>query len=239
MIAIHNADKTADFLLASLLTAYPDETFADNVEAVLAGGEAEITDVMKEKIISVITSPSAIDDLRSEYIDRFDRGKSANPLYETEYGRDRALAKGHELADISGFYKAFGLEFECDGIGKEMIDHVSVELEFYTLLMMKEKTLKEAFNAEGVEVVSSARKKFLKEHLGRFVGAIADRPGVQSSEFYSLVFNWCKAIVEQEGKALGIELDSANWYGRDVMTDEQLLCGGSSCSKSEEKSCSD
>jgi nitrate reductase assembly molybdenum cofactor insertion protein NarJ len=46
------------------------------------------------------------------------------------------MFKATELSDIAGFYRAFGFEMNQEG-DRDMVDHISVELEFYSLLMMK------------------------------------------------------------------------------------------------------
>lgn len=146
------------------------------------------------------------DDLRSEYIDLFDRGRQANSLYETEYGRSRAMVKGNELVDIAGFYKAFGLQ-----IGPEMVDHIAVELEFYAWLLQKSEYLEKIQDLEGQEIVLDARKKFLKSHLGPFVGAICERPGVINSEFYSQAFGYCRELVHEECARLEVPIEALDW----------------------------
>lgn len=223
------------FLLASFLAGYPDDQFARRVGAILAdkqlSADSTVSDPqvwfrVRRKVEKLITSGEKINDLRSEYIEIFDHGRQHASLYETEYGRDRPLAKGNELADIAGFYRAFGLEFGDEEGVREMLDHVAVELEFYTLLLMKQEALQARGDEEGQTIVFEARKKFLEAHLGRFLGAIAKRPGVSESEFYGPVFTWSRDLVTQECERLGIEITPLDWL--DTPADhEQMNCGGS------------
>ncbi len=173
----------AEFRLASVLTAYPQKDFLEKT-----GIEGDLPDIC------------------SEYINLFDRGKTANPLYETEYGRARAMVKGGALVDIAGFYQAFGMQ-----ISKEMVDHISVELEFYAWLLMKYDHLNEKGDTEGCEIVLDARRKFLKEHLAPFIGAICERPGVLSSPFYSNIFNSCRDLVYSEALKLDVPIEALDW----------------------------
>jgi hypothetical protein len=116
------------------------------------------------------------------------------------------MVKGHELVDIAGFYKAFGLQ-----VGPEMVDHIAVELEFYAWLLQKGDYLEQQQNAEGQEIVLDARKKFLKSHLGPFVGAICERPGVVGSEFYSKAFAYCRDLVHEECAKLEVPIEGLTW----------------------------
>lgn len=199
-----------EFLFASLATSYPDENFAEFMSELLDDPALEIPVNLRAQVEAVMFSENSLDDLRSLYIDLFDRGRSSNPLYETEYGRERAMVKGHELADIAGFYKAFGLEFAEDRANKDMFDHIAIELEFYALLLLKQAAL-EGKDDEGTQVVFEARKKFMIDHLGRFIGAICKRPGIMGSRFFSSVFAWCNELVIQECSKIGAEVIPAQW----------------------------
>lgn len=235
MIAVRNETSGPAFVLASLLGAYPEKSFQENVDLLLsevaldADGFRESVRLplleVRAKVADLFGTVGGIDDLRSEYIDLFDRGRQLNSLYETEYGRERVMVKGSQLVDVAGFYRAFGFETGGAGVQPEMLDHVAVELEFYALLILKSQILAEKQDREGVEIVLDARKKFLKSHLGRFVGAICDRPGIVASPFYSSVFNYCKNLVLDECERLGVEVEPETWIGGDADTAE-VSCGG-------------
>ena len=221
------------FLMASLLTSYPDVPCAHGLSAVLGEAQLEpscaVADPrgwrrIRASVEAVMASAEALDTLRSEYIAIFDRGRVHNSLYETEYGRG-ALVKGNALADIAGFYRAFGLEFGHEDSAHEMLDHVSVELEFYALLLMKQETLAANGDAEGQAIVCEAQQKFLEAHLGRFVGAIATRPVVMASAFYGPVLAWCRGLVAAECARLGISPLPVDWPST-FAEPEEMGCGG-------------
>lgn len=235
--SFENEKMISPFVFGSLMTSYPGDFFSEDLELLLEDQNIftlfeaiapESWAFLKEKLIELRSSSETVDDLRSQYIDIFDRGSAVNSLYETEYGRGRAMVKGNELADIAGFYKAFGFELNGEGTDKEMLDHVSVELEFYALLKMKEEYLKREQKQEGVEIVLDARRKFLKDHLGRFISAIGKRPGVESNNFYSALFDCCTKLVEHECRHLGVEPICTDWLDSEVSTGE-ITCGGSVC----------
>lgn len=89
------------------------------------------------------------------------------PPYETLFGNDHVFGQAHMMADIAGFYKAFGLELSRDI--HERLDHLSVELEFMHFLAYKESYARCHDGAEKTQIVVDAQKKFVKEHLGRWV----------------------------------------------------------------------
>lgn len=233
------ANQTPAFVLASVVTSYPDERFPDLVAELLEDTEVdtymdsispERWSVLKEHLVAALENPSLLDDLRAEYIDTFDRGRSANPLYETEYGRGRAMVKGNELADIAAFYKAFGLEIGAEGVSREMLDHVAVELEFYAILLMKQEALLQRGDEGGGNIVLDARRSFLKDHLGRFVTSIASRPGVQDSPFYSTVFGCMGDLVAQECRVVEVQPQRAEWIAG--QQEEEAMCCGGGCGDS-------
>lgn len=224
--------EAIEFLFASLVTSYPDDSFPEYVAQLLDDPSLEIPLSLRAQVEATLLSEHTLDDLRSLYIDLFDRGRSSNPLYETEYGRARAMVKGHELADISGFYLAFGLEFPPDATNKDMVDHIAIELEFYALLLLKHQALAENNNQEGTEVVHDARVKFMQDHLGRFAAAIMKRPGVAGNRFYSTVFGWCNELIQAECLEIGAQVIAAEWVAGE-QEEEEVCCklGGSTAAE--------
>jgi putative dimethyl sulfoxide reductase chaperone len=97
------------------------------------------------------------------------------PLNEIEYGDMKAdgLFQPHRLADLSAFYRAFGLELSHDAA--ERHDHISIELEFLSVLAAKEAFALEHQLEREYEVCRQAEKDFLREHLGRWTPAFTRR----------------------------------------------------------------
>ena len=75
------------------------------------------------------------------------------------------------MGDIAGFYKAFGVELSRDV--HERMDHLSVELEFMHFVAYKESYARCHDGAEKTQIVVDAQKKFVKEHIGRWVPMFA------------------------------------------------------------------
>ena len=219
------AFRTGEFILASLLTSYPDEAFSEDVQLLLEEKTDVLPQELRTEVEKIVKSDERINDLRSEYLALFDSGRGVAPLYETEYGRQRAFFKANELSAISGFYHAFGFELGGEESAREMPDHISVELEFYALLLLKQEHLEAAADTQGIEIVASAREKFLRDHLGRFVSSILERPGVGESETYGGILRFVENLVQSECEALGVAPERAAWIAGESEAGE-ITCGG-------------
>jgi nitrate reductase assembly molybdenum cofactor insertion protein NarJ len=195
----------AAFRLASHAAAYPAEGFAARLREGLddcARTEGMLSGERWQRFAAFAgtLADAAVEDLCADYIDLFDRAQD-NPLSETEYG-GRGEAKGADLADIAGFYQAFGVRpAESSGL----IDHLAVELEFYGWLCAKQEFLDLCRDDDGVAVVSDGRRKFLHQHLGRFANSVATRPAVVAHPFYGPALAWCADLVHRECELLGVE----------------------------------
>ena len=109
-----------------------------------------------------------IQDLRDEHRRVFSNVIALDcPPYETLFGNDHVFGQSYVMGDISGFYTAFGLQLAQDI--HERLDHLSVELEFLHFLAYKESYALCHDGPEKVKTVVDAEKKFVKEHIGRWV----------------------------------------------------------------------
>ena len=98
------------------------------------------------------------------------------PMNEIEYGDIKAdpLFQPHRLADLGAFYAAFGLEIAPEAAERQ--DHISIELEFMSILAAKEAyALEHRLEDEQAAVCGEAQKTFLREHLGRWTPAFTRR----------------------------------------------------------------
>jgi TorA maturation chaperone TorD len=99
------------------------------------------------------------------------------PPYETEYHpSSQAFQRSQQLADIAGFYNAFGLE--PSNANPERPDHITLEFEFMAFLLTKKRlaTATEELGDEAAErlhVCEQAEHSFVKDHLAWWVPAFA------------------------------------------------------------------
>jgi putative dimethyl sulfoxide reductase chaperone len=151
------------------------------------------------------------------------------PCNEIEYGDLKAdpLFQPHRLADLAAFYHAFGLDVAADAT--ERHDHISVELEFMSVLAAKEAFALECQLIDGQwALCRDAQKMFLREHLGRWTPAFTQRlakaAGVGAlGALAALTGEW----IITECHRFGLEPGSQDLVLRPVNAAAESLC--SSC----------
>jgi putative dimethyl sulfoxide reductase chaperone len=141
--------------------------------------------------------------LEAEY-DRLFRREMACPPHETSYGDGRRIGgRPTELADIRGFYEAFGVA--PSSAEPDLPDHLAAELEFYTILRLKVAHARFEGNAQGVEVTSAAAASFLQDHIGRWLSAFrrAVEAAATASTYLETV-RLVEAVVAEECREMGV-----------------------------------
>lgn len=163
--------------------------FVEDGKAALEGLEKDLQGIGGEeasnRILSLKTQFDAIEewvtsegenwslqDLRDEHRRVFSNVISLDcPPYETLFGNDHVFGQSYVMGDIAGFYSAFGLQLSPDI--HERLDHLSVELEFMHFLAYKESYAILHDGKEKLQTVVEAEKKFVKDHIGRWVPLFA------------------------------------------------------------------
>jgi TorA maturation chaperone TorD len=157
----------ADMLLlaADLLRPGPPRghvivpTAADAAELAAAAfpGRADV----REALEALLAGASETDERRwSDEYHRLFEGPLACPVNETAYIR---RDKGAILADLCGFYRAFGFAPASDA--GEKPDHMRCELEFAAMLLVKMAGADAAGRVEDAEVTRHAIAAFAEDHL--------------------------------------------------------------------------
>jgi TorA maturation chaperone TorD len=95
------------------------------------------------------------------------------PPYETEYYPTQEIfGRAQQMADIAGFYRAFGIEPSRSS--PERPDHLGLELEFLAFLLLKKRLALAALDhdpeaAEQASVCKEAERAFFRDHLAWWV----------------------------------------------------------------------
>jgi putative dimethyl sulfoxide reductase chaperone len=154
--------------------------------------------------------------------------------HETEYDFD-TFVKARQLADIAGFYRAFGLK--PAGPKREAPDFVATELEFLSIV-----TLKQAYaNVQGWEdeatVAADALRAFVQDHAGRWIPtlcrSIAETQG--ASPFYLAAAALCARVFEREIQRLGVSPNYAAPRRLGRSERETFTCGLATAAETEEE----
>jgi TorA maturation chaperone TorD len=137
----------------------------------------------------------------AEYVLLFDGAARCAP-YEGAYGPPQMTGKAAQLADIAGFYRAFGLE--STGVQSDVEDHIAAELEFMSALALKEAWAVAEGDAEAAEITRRAGVAFLTDHLGRWAEAFAaEVEKATPLPFYTAAASLLSTWVRAEAEALG------------------------------------
>lgn len=92
------------------------------------------------------------------------------PVNETAYVR---RDKGAILADLAGFYRAFGFA-PAEAVG-EKPDHIVSELQFTALLLVMLARARDADDDAAAAVTHDALRAYAHDHLGAWIGLFCER----------------------------------------------------------------
>ncbi|MBF0308317.1 MAG: molecular chaperone TorD family protein [Magnetococcales bacterium] len=166
------------------------------------------------------------EELAGEHIRLF-TAKGVCSLHETAYGDGRRMGgQPVELADIGGFYKAFGLE--PSPAQPDLPDHLCMELEFYSLVLVKQAYALAEGWSEQAEIAAQAGEKFLVEHLGRWipplVASIREQAGAES--WHAAIGQLLQSVIADECTRLGVTPQpfSARMVADEEVTGDTFTC---------------
>ncbi len=151
---------------------------------------------------------TSLEDL--QFAHRHTFGIAGSLCYETEYGLPHEYQQSQEMADLAGFYKAFG--FSTGGDVRERPDHIAVELEFMCVLTLKEAYALEQGSEENAAVCSEAQSKFIAEHPGKWFSLFAQslKLNVEPDGPYLPLAQFATQYLQFEANRLGVK-----WTPRD------------------------
>lgn len=198
--------RSAVYEALALGFAYPEASVRDRLVILLEDMldfEVEVDPEMRQRVRELLEALHATDlvDHGVEYNRLFDQSAQCSP-FETEYEAD-PFAKARQLADISGFYGAFGMDVARER--PTMQDYIASELEFMSLLSRNEAYATARHWTRRREVAIDAERTFLRDHLGRWERtlcadlerALADDHDA-TAHFYTLLARFCERFVEDE-----------------------------------------
>ncbi len=148
--------------------------------------------------------------------------------YETEFGADHLFLQSQQLADIMGYFMAFGL-LPKEDVG-ERVDHIAVQWEFMEFLSEKEAVASLRDDLDMLEETRKAYRSFLRDHLSRFGRAFArtletEAPG----SLYEMLGRLCLSFLTEECQRLVIPLGPELLMLRTgSLDDAPMACGSDS-----------
>ena len=166
---------------------------------------------------------SSIPELAEAHVRLF--GPAARcPLTETSWGdAARLLGKPAQIADISGFYCAFGLQ-PVAGPDATPEDHLVTELEFMSILCLKEAYALNTGLDEQLSITRDARNMFLEEHLATWIDYWAAQVQEENPPaFYRTLATILQSIFRSECEQLGLKPQSIRARATDTEVGNDVL----------------
>ena len=186
----------------ALTFTYPeDEAVAD-----IRSGEAALlealeligvdSDALEQGLAFVkeaaVTQPS---EMRRNYNELF-VGRKQCRLDESEYDKS-IFYRFQRIADVAGFYRAFGFELAADS--HQRADFVGTELEFMHVLLLKQAYAVENGWHDQAEACNEAERKFFREHLEWWIPSMCQRlRGASSCTFYKSLSDFLESFIRSE-----------------------------------------
>ena len=151
------------------------------------------------KLIRQLEVPP-VAELETQYIQTFGHTMLQNsPAYEMEYSQRHIFMQSQSMAELAGFYRAFGAE----AASGERLDHIGTELEFMYYLSYKEAYALSSGAEEGAKVCRDGQHRFLEKHLGRWVPLFLRGLESVMEGLYRPLSKATMAWLEMEAKELG------------------------------------
>ncbi len=145
-----------------------------------------------------------VEALKPEYTELF-LTRMFCPPTETIYGKN-SFNTPNILGDISGFYKAFG--FKLSDKATVPHDNIAVELEFMSFLELKIAYALEQEMEENLDICLTAKKRFLAEHIGRWIWVFGQNLVTRSNEdYFKCLGQLISKFIDAELEFYGIKVD--------------------------------
>ncbi|HHT9118949.1 MAG TPA: TorD/DmsD family molecular chaperone [Candidatus Hypogeohydataceae bacterium YC41] len=165
------------------------EELLDSVESLCEALEREI-------------APLGLRDMEGGYNRLFSMGLLC-PHHETFYASAHVFMKSQDMADIRGFYEAFG--FRLSEKEKELADFIGTELEFMYVLCFKEYHAIEKGAVDKANICRETQAKFLEGHLGTWAEAFSKTlSSVAHMDYFITLAKLLKECIDFDCRYLGV-----------------------------------
>ena len=218
------------YQLATPFFSYPAKEHVQSIQEQLPEAEEWLTLLEDEpsleaaRVLGEISASYSSGQAETEYIQTFGHtiSKECSP-YETEYDQSHIFQKSHALADVVGFYNAFGLEL--DSGFKDRPDHISLELEFMHFLCLKDAYgVAKNHDPANLAVGRDAQSRFLEEHLGLWAFSFARRLHQEAAgDLYHAKAQLLTAFLTYELHAIGLEPKEIGGPNQTIAPDLETL----------------
>lgn len=169
--------RAMGYALLARALAYPDDRAFTALQDTARFADEALAGTPLEQLNSVALVAKQ-NELEDAHIGLFTLSSSPDcPMFETAFLSTEAAQQTARMADIAGFYRAFGVDPASPGFRP---DDLCVELEFMGYLCRKQAHAAEHMGAPRVKQVLRAQRMFLREHLGRWGIGIGRRIALRS-----------------------------------------------------------
>jgi TorA maturation chaperone TorD len=199
------ADPATKTLVTEAAEILRDEDAA--VARPLALGERPLADLDPATMLARL--PRSANEFNELYESNFGLlGGSKCPPYETEYVPSKyTFQRSNMLADVAGFYNAFGLQTSRSNPDRP--DHVALECEFLAQLLGLQWQASQSAIPEAntqAEVCQQAIHRFLRAHVAWWFPAFGKLLSRQDpGGFYEAVAHFLAALIAAERAIAGVE----------------------------------
>ena len=178
-------------------------------------GLGEFPPAALDPSLAIARLPGSSEELNAEFEATFGLLVSSDcPAYETEYIDSKfSFQRSQQLAEIAGYYQAFGLE--PSDRHRERQDHIALELEFMAVvigleLLAAAQPSSDPDAQQHRVVCLQAQTSFLGNHLAWWVPAFARLLGLLHGDgFYAASAKLLAALIPVERALLGVPPASA------------------------------
>ena len=152
---------------------------------------------------------SKIKNIMNEFVDVFGHtlSKQIAPYALEHLKNSDIFFRTQKLADLNGFYKAFGVEVESI----ERADHISTQTEFLSLLLLKELMASQNELCDEKEVCETAFTNFQNDHFLDWVVMYAENLATHiDGEFYPSAGRFLWEFLKKE--KIGLQTSEVSQY---------------------------